>query len=104
MDTDSDVRSDLDYGDIDEPELHTAAAGDDVERCRELLAAGVGVDSPAADGSSTALCFAAKSGALAACRLLLDAGANVHGVTERGATTRRCTWPRSIGAWLCASC
>lgn len=72
----------------DEPPLHEAAKNGDIEDVRELLDAGIDVNSLNSEGA-TPLHWAAFKGHVDVAKLLVKRGAKVNALTEKGSTPLR---------------
>ena len=72
----------------DEPPLHDAAKNGDIEEVRELLDAGIDVNSLNSEGA-TPLHWAAFKGHVEVAKLLVKRGAKVNALTKKGSTPLR---------------
>ena len=72
----------------DEPPLHDAAKRGDLEQVRELLDAGIDVNSLNSEGA-TPLHWAAFKGHVDVAKLLVKRGAKVNALTKKGSTPLR---------------
>lgn len=72
----------------DEPPLHEAAKNGDLEEVRELLKAGVDVNSLNSEGA-TPLHWAAFKGHVDVAKALIENGARVNAETKKGSTPLR---------------
>jgi hypothetical protein len=92
----ADFRQSLESAHLDKKEaLAKAVSSGDIDRIKQLLASGAGIDARNPEGGSTPLSTAALHGQLEAARFLLERGAKVDATNEDGNT------PLLVAAFFC---